>query len=78
LEKAKVNLAEINEKTKETAGQESSRKAQVVFDQMIEEMNERRKTMTDEEIQEEIAQALINREEALKQIKEIARNNKIT
>lgn len=76
LEEAKENLKEIEGKIKETAEQESTRKAQAVLDKMIEEMNERRKTMTDEEIQEEIAQARINREEAIKSIKEIAQKNK--
>lgn len=76
LEEAKENLKEVEGKIKETAEQESTRKAQAVLDKMIEEMNERRKTMTDEEIQEEIAQARINREEAIKEIKEIAQKNK--
>ena len=76
LEEAKRNLDGIEGKIKETSEQESARKAQAVLDKMVEEMNERRKTMTDEEIQEEIIQARIDREEALKHLREITQKNK--
>ena len=63
---------EILEKMEE---EDSNKKAQLVLDNIISEMNERRKNMSDEEIQEEIVQARLNRLKSVESIKKIIKEN---
>lgn len=78
IEKAELNYNRVVAEVKEKEDQDSWSAAQAVFDKTVAEMNERRKTMTEEEIQEEIELAKINSEENLKRIKEILSKNKNT
>lgn len=76
LEVAQKNYDDHLQKLKEVEEQESTMAAQAALDKMIAERDERRKHMTDEEIQNEIAQAKIDREEILRQLKETVQKNK--
>lgn len=76
LEVAQKNYNSHLQKLKEAEEQESTKAAQAALDKMVAERDERRKHMTDEEIQNEIAQARIDREEIIKQLKETVQKNK--
>src|SRR5690606_16287549 len=66
LEEAERSYNDHLQKLKDLQEEEESNKAaQAVLDEMIAERDERRKYMTDDEIQNEIAQAKINREKIL-------------
>lgn len=76
LEQAERNYNDHLQKLKELEEEESTKAAQAVLDKMIAERDERRKHMTDEEIQNEIAKAKVEREEILRQLKETVQKNK--
>lgn len=76
LEQAERNYNEHLQKLKELEEEESTKAAQAVLDKMIAERDERRKHMTDEEIQNEIAKAKVEREEILRRLKETVQKNK--
>ncbi len=78
LEEAQKNYDDHLQKLKEAEEQESTKAAQAVLEKMIAERDERRKHMTDEEIQSEIAQAKIDREEIIKHLKETVQKIKVT
>lgn len=70
IEAAELNYEKVLSETKEKEEQESNARLQAVIDQMVAEMNERRKNMTQEEIQKEIEEAEIERQEIINQWKE--------
>ncbi len=76
LEEAENNYNTHLSKLEQMEEEDSRKKAQAVLDNMIKERDERRKNMTDDEIQKEIALAKIQGEEAIKSIKEIVKKNK--
>jgi phage-related minor tail protein len=69
LEQAQKNYDDHIQKLKFIEQEDSTKKAQAVLDQMIKERDERRKNMTDAEIENEIKMARVQREEILKDIK---------
>lgn len=77
LEEAEKNYNDHVQKLMDVQDEEQSRKAaQAVLDKMIAERDERRKHMTDEEIQNEIAQAKIDRENILSDLKQQLKKSK--
>jgi len=69
---SEANLKRIEQEILDKMEEEdSNKKAQAALDKMVSEMKERRKNMTDEEIQEEIAQARINRQESIDSLKKL-------
>lgn len=77
LEEAEKNYNNHVQKLMDVQDEEQSRKAaQAVLDKMIAERDERRKHMTDEEIQNEIAQAKIDRENILSDLKQQLKKSK--
>lgn len=77
LEETKKNYNDHLQKLTDIQDDEQSKKAaQAVLDKMIAERDERRKYMTDEEVQNEIAQAKIDRENILSDLKQQVKKSK--
>lgn len=75
LKNAKEELVNAKDELKRVQEEKSLKKAEEVINKMAAEIKERRKYMSDEEIQNEIEQAKINREEILKKLKETLKKN---